>query len=322
MAKIILGHTPETDATTLSLKDALASLGHDVLTDDDIISDHAKTSIVDDLAVALIKADAFLAVYDDKSIMLRQEIRGAIAYAKESGRLVALVLADARDSVPPEFHEFTLRPPSGGRIPSLAPTISDRIAEFQGMALARQQFAAEAAAKLEQNSSDYIDDVITTQRQLSARNFWFGNIWHVSGFVALMLGAALATFEAFDRTFRELSGEQLFATAFRTLAAIALLGACARYSFVLGKTYSNESQKNIDRIHAISFGRFYLRAFGEKSTWPEVKDVFEHWNIDRASSFEKLDASSFDPRLVETFSEMFKAAVEKVTPSRGPTASS
>jgi len=100
--------------------------------------------------------------------------------------------------------------------------------------------------------------------------------------------------------------ESLILAALKALLVIGLLGACAKYAFSLGKSYASEALKCSDRIHAIRFGEFYLRAFGEKTQWSELKEVFQHWNIDRSSSFSTLDASSFDPKFIESMIEFAK----------------
>ena len=97
-----------------------------------------------------------------------------------------------------------------------------------------------------------------------------------------------------------LATESIILVALKTIVVIGLLSACAKYAFVLGKSYSSESLKSSDRIHAIRFGEFYLRAFGDKTRWDELKEVFQHWNIDRNSSFSTLDVSQFDPKIVES----------------------
>ncbi|MCG3741768.1 hypothetical protein [Vibrio cincinnatiensis] len=66
----------------------------------------------------------------------------------------------------------------------------------------------------------------------------------------------------------------------------------------------NESLKNSDRLHAISFGKFYLQAYGDIVTPDDVKEVFQHWNIDKDSSFRKLGSDSFDPRIFESAIEI------------------
>src|SRR6185503_15952382 len=52
------------------------------------------------------------------------------------------------------------------------------------------------------------------------------------------------------------------------------LGACAKYTFSLGRSFTIESLKCADRLHAISFGKFYLRVYGQSATWPRVEGSF------------------------------------------------
>jgi hypothetical protein len=85
---------------------------------------------------------------------------------------------------------------------------------------------------------------------------------------------------------------------------IGFLGACSKYAFSLGKAYTSESLKAADRIHAISFGQFYLRAFGEHVNWTELKEVFQHWNIDRSSTFSNLDAAQIDPQILSLIGQV------------------
>ena len=59
-------------------------------------------------------------------------------------------------------------------------------------------------------------------------------------------------------------------------------------------------------MHAISFGKFYLRVFGSNASWPEVKEAFQHWNIDRSSTFSNLATSEFDPKMFESLIELAK----------------
>jgi hypothetical protein len=59
-----------------------------------------------------------------------------------------------------------------------------------------------------------------------------------------------------------------------------------------------ESIRNGDRIHAISFGKFYLNAYGDIATREEIKEVFGNWNIDNGSSFITQDAKDIDPNVL------------------------
>ena len=93
--------------------------------------------------------------------------------------------------------------------------------------------------------------------------------------------------------------------------AIAILAASARYAYSLGKSYMSESLKSSDRIHAIQFGKFFLRAFGSRATTAEIREVFQHWNIDRTSTFSSLDASQIDPQIVNIVVQLVSAVTGK-----------
>lgn len=67
-----------------------------------------------------------------------------------------------------------------------------------------------------------------------------------------------------------------------TLVFILALG---RLLFILGKSFMVEAIHNSDRIHAISFGEFYLNAYGKVAARDEVREVFGNWNIETVSSF-------------------------------------
>jgi hypothetical protein len=90
-----------------------------------------------------------------------------------------------------------------------------------------------------------------------------------------------------------------------------MLTAVARLAFVLGKSFMVESLRNGDRAHAISFGRFYLQAFGSRADWAEIKEAFQHWNIDSGSSFSSQSPSDVDPIVVQAAVEIVKAVASK-----------
>lgn len=75
----------------------------------------------------------------------------------------------------------------------------------------------------------------------------------------------------------------------------------------------SESLKNSDRRHAISFGNFYLRAYGEKATWHEIKEAFQHWNIAKESAFSALNPKEFDPDFLGMAVKVARALANKGT---------
>ncbi|WP_217805061.1 hypothetical protein, partial [Salmonella enterica] len=51
---------------------------------------------------------------------------------------------------------------------------------------------------------------------------------------------------------------RLIFDAIKGVTVVALLLGLARYSFLMAKTHQLEALKNADRLHAISFGKFYM----------------------------------------------------------------
>lgn len=92
---------------------------------------------------------------------------------------------------------------------------------------------------------------------------------------------------------------------------IGVMAALARYSYSLAKSYMSESLKSSDRIHAIQFGKFFLRAYGGRLTPAEVKDAFQHWNSDRGSTFSTLDPSHIDPQIYALVAQLVGAVAAK-----------
>ena len=72
-----------------------------------------------------------------------------------------------------------------------------------------------------------------------------------------------------------------------------------------------EALKNGDRRHAINFGKFYLESYGAAADWGQIKDAFEHWNIDGANGFGATDKKQADlptlEKIVEALDKIGKA---------------
>lgn len=90
---------------------------------------------------------------------------------------------------------------------------------------------------------------------------------------------------------------QVFLSLDKTLT-LTVLAALSRLSFILGKSFMVEAIRNGDRIHAISFGKFYIQAYGKEASRQEIREVLGDWNIDKGSSFQTQDAKDIDPNVL------------------------
>jgi hypothetical protein len=58
---------------------------------------------------------------------------------------------------------------------------------------------------------------------------------------------------------------------------------------LFSNSYVKEALKNADRRHAINYGKFYLESYGAAADWSQIKEAFEHWNIDGSNATSKPD---------------------------------
>ncbi|MDO6515319.1 hypothetical protein [Neptuniibacter sp. 2_MG-2023] len=98
------------------------------------------------------------------------------------------------------------------------------------------------------------------------------------------------------------------------LIVVSLFGAFAKHAYNIGNAYMHESLKRSDRMHAINFGKLYLEVYGNEVSQNDMKSIFENWNMNSDSAFTKIQASNFEPKVVEQVTQMINA-VSKATQS-------
>ena len=196
-------------------------------------------------------------------------------------------------------------------VPRVAAEVQRAVSVFLGRVQAQKEQRREAQARIEGTAEAYIGEAID---QLRRRERWFqyvGIAWYAVAMSTLLIGLAFAVWLALYPEPGYTSWPDTARLAISTILVIGLLGALSRFAFVLGKSFMVEALRNGDRIHAISFGRFYLRAYGERAEWSEIKEAFQHWNIDIGSSFLGQTAQDIDPQVLNTAMEIAKAFAGK-----------
>jgi hypothetical protein len=169
----------------------------------------------------------------------------------------------------------------------------------------------EVQAKVQEKLDEYISPVL---RDLEKRDRFYRRTAYVCysfALFALSIGLVYACVKAIQTPPPVTTWEPIVQHVIASIIVIALLGAVTRLAFLLGKSFMVESLRNGDRIHAISFGQFYLRAFGDKVEWTEVKEAFQHWNIDKGSSFIGQNAADVDPQILQTIRVIGKSLISK-----------
>ena len=84
------------------------------------------------------------------------------------------------------------------------------------------------------------------------------------------------------------------------LFIIIILISLSKLLFTLAKSFMVEAIRCSDRIHAISFGKFFLDAYGAEASREEVLKAFSSWNIDNGStSFRNQSGEDYDPKIAD-----------------------
>lgn len=185
----------------------------------------------------------------------------------------------------------------------------------------RKKYAEETRQKLEKKSSEYVNDALA---HLQAKEDHFHKLstrWAFAGGLAIVCGIALLLWfgvEGLDilKADTEFGWSYLLLVTFKGLILVGLFIALGKYSFMYSQNYMHESIKNSERRHAINFGKFYLESYGATADWNQVKDAFEHWNIECASAFSKQDSSSIDSKSFESTMMILTKALDKMPNSK------
>ncbi len=307
MAKIFLSYSSKDADFARLLAEKLKTGGHEVAADFDLLTPGQNWRSV--LSGGLKEADALVALVSQASLSSQftlMEIGSARAYSSEIGKpLVIPVLIDDTP-IPIALQDIQVLFAPDRNTDRILSEINRALSISAGQMAAKQQKLEDTARKIEANATTYIEDAVSIQKVSQIENNSAGKFWYAIGFAALLLGIVFALYSLFYRP----APSNLIALGtvlVTNVIVIGFLGACSRYAFSLGKSYISESLKSADRIHAIAFGKFYLRAFGEKATWSELKEVFQYWNIDRASTFSSLDVSQIDPQILALIAQMSRA---------------
>ena len=163
------------------------------------------------------------------------------------------------------------------------------------------QFITKSTERLKKRASDLRE---------TARHYFVG------AYFIIIVGIALAIwFYSVDKHDLQKMTNTLAMVFFfvKGLVVLTLVTAVVKYSFSLGKAYMHEALKIEDRIHAISFGEFYLNVYKEGVKPDELKEVFRDWNINNTSTaFMAQNSDEWDPKILEKMLDVLGKAKDVV----------
>jgi hypothetical protein len=311
MAKIFINYNYEDSKVCDYLSSMLSTYGHKVNSKDPILQMGRKW---DEFTLEhLAKVDVIISIWSkfcEDSPNSKDELLYLRGYAYERGESVLFIIISLDNSFfPIDISEISYLSAKRDELDNTVKNIIHAIDNFLGRRDAYFRERKEEFEKIEKTAADYIEDTISELKTKEKTLFGKANSWYLSGYISLIIGILLTIIIAVLSLKWYNQFNNLYIPLFisiKTFIVIGLLILLSKYSFSLGKSLMNESLTNSNRIHAISFGRFYLRAYGQQCKKEEIKEVFQHWNIDQPANVSS-DAEKYDPKLFESVIELLKA---------------
>jgi hypothetical protein len=270
-----------------------------------------------DVTVVIVSPEAM------RSQFVFTEAGAAMAYAQTSQRMIVIpvVLGDAE--IPPALSNLQAIFSRDRDAESVAITVAAAVEASHGRRIAEEEVRKEVHARVAKTAADYVNESISSLEKRATADRRLSHLWYGLGFACLVSGVGYGLWRVhilLSESPETFGWTKFAALTLLSIVVISLLIALSRYAFMLGKAFMAEALRNADRMHAISFGRFYLNAFAEAADWAQVKEAFQHWNIDRGSTFLAQEISQFDPKLLETAVEIAKvlAAAKNEKPGAEP----
>lgn len=168
----------------------------------------------------------------------------------------------------------------------------------------KEKYKAETLKDIERKSKGYVSESLTSLGASAEKYHCISRNWSLAGSISLMLGVATGLYfggKGLNTTDTQTALTWSYVTfyAFKGVIVIGLFVALAKYCFTHAQSFMHESIKNGERKHAINFGKFYLETYGADAEWSQIKEAFEHWNINSSTAFLSNDPDKFDPKLFE-----------------------
>jgi TIR domain. len=268
---------------------------------------------VETIQDTIFECDVLLVILSENSIessYVQGEMLRSLGYSKVRGkpRVIPYKVYGAEISMPLAIQDIKWFMGSGDIVRD-SEKLVEELNKLRGEIIAEAKESHEKVETLHTSLATYIEEVFEKLEKNEKRNRILSYSFYGISFIALILAIVFALAKASNIS-TELNITQSIQLATANVLILALMIAVARLAFILGKAFMVDCIRNSDRIHAISFGKFFIQAYGDKATKTEIREVFGEWNIDKGSSFHTQEAKDFDPNVLNAF-DVIKSAITK-----------
>ncbi|WP_201008603.1 toll/interleukin-1 receptor domain-containing protein [Paenibacillus glycanilyticus] len=308
MIKVFISYSQRDIELARTIKESLEHIGNNVyLSNDDMIMG---SNVVNEIVNQIKDSDFVLPLLTENSInseWVMYEMSTAIGYYQERSKPKVIPIIFDNVSVPESIKSYLYIRVTRNEENFITQRIIPTLHSILGREHAKIDVKRQEKEEVRKNSAKYIADSMMRLRKAERYNKNLSFLCY--GFsIASLIGSFLYLSNngpQYINNKTELIG-QLSSIVFGVIL-FSLLISITRYLFLMGKSFMVESLRNSNRIHAISFGEFYLNAFEDKIEWAEVKEAFQQWNIDTGSSFINQNSSDFDPELLKNLTALLSS---------------
>lgn len=312
MAKIFISYARPDAEFAGELKRHLEVLGHNSWWFDEGIAPGQKWQ--EAIFEELKKAEALVILVSEASMQsswINHELGAALAYSEEKGSPIIIpVFLDPSARISGPISRFQ-GIQADGDAEETALKIASALRGQTARKQAQEEKRQEVQRHVETSAAEFIQKSLEELKEKETSYRRIAYIWYNLAYLTLLLSVGFGVWRALIVGPTSQNWQPLVELAISGVIVIGLLVALAKYAFTLGKSFMVEALRNADRRHAISFGEFYLRAYGANADWKEVKDAFQHWNIDKESHFLGQNNAEFDPQIFQLAIEIAKAVSGK-----------
>lgn len=321
MAKIYLSYQHQDTDLILQISKKLIDKGHEVIMDSTVMKIGRDWRA--DLLNELKSSDGVLVLITENSLNSKyviSEIGTTRALLGDNDKFLIPVIK-GNFEVPDFIKDIYCLRLDDNNLDLTIEKIDTSIVSFQNNKLVKDDERKKKIQLIESKAADYIKESTKNLTIREKHNKYVAYICYLAGFISLTAGVyfAINGLYKFSETQNNLDNDKAFPLTIiiiilvKSIIIIGLLVACSKYTFTLGKSFMHESLRNSDRIHAISFGEFFIKAFGDKiSSYKEITEIFQNWNIDKSSSFYEMDTKTYDPNFSENLVEIIKSLSDKI----------
>jgi TIR domain len=297
-----------------ALVDQLISSGFDIYWDQMLTAGQDWGEL---LPKFLSQADAFVVIISNagpQSTWVMSEVGRALGLSLERNRPFIIPVCLDNAGVPsPLAHIqaiFGTSADVAGVVGKVVTAVNASLASLS----VRTEEHQKKVARVEQSANDYIRKSLADLRRMETRYFRLACACY--GLSAFLLSVCAIGFAMMlVPSHAKIEWQDFALSAGKTVLFVAFVSALIRGLYMLGRNFMMESIRYSDRVHAISFGEFYLNGFGG-TDWLEVKEAFQNWNLDRGSSFTSQNVSDVDPQILAIVLEIGKSLGSKAAENK------